>query len=212
MSQVLKSAKVNYKGKSKFGGMSLALKHEDFDGFVQVKDPGIDLDGVEKGSIVDVKIAQKGKDNVVLALRVTGAAPSRSAPAGTGTGAYSQGDKDEFRMKHAQTIALALTELMVEKGAIKLGAQGKQQEQIEAEFIRLTVIVFNQNTPDGIKALVAAEGEVDAESGEEAEPVKPAAKKGKKAAEKQADAFDEDAESETTEGEDDGFGDDFDKN
>lgn len=208
MSQVLKSAKVNYKGKSKFGGMSLALKHEDFDGFVQVKDPSIDLDGVEKGSIVDVKIEQKGKDNVVLALRVTGAAPSRSAPAGSGTGAYSQGDKDEFRMKHAQTIALELTKLMVEKGALKLGAQGKQQEQIEVEFARLSAAVYNQNTAAGIKALVEGEAEVDAEA-EEPE-AKPAAKKGKKKVETQADAFDEEPEGETADAESGGFDDDFD--
>jgi hypothetical protein len=160
VSTTLKGAKVNYKGKSKFGGYSLALKHEDFDGFVQVKDASIDISDVEKGSIVDVIYSQKGKDNVVSKLRVTGTAPTKDKPSGSGSGAYSAEEKAEFRMKHAQTIALGLTTLIVEKGALKLGAQGKQAEQIENEFLRLSAVIYNTAGGEGLKALVASEAAV----------------------------------------------------
>lgn len=161
---VLKGARINKIGASKFGGRYMAVKHNDFDGFLDVKDDGLDLDGLE-GSFADIQYEEKGKKKLVVKVRPAGgsgggsstnaSAQAGRAPAASNGGGYNSDPRGaSIVMQHAQKVSAELVKLFVDKGVIKLGAQPKQQAQIMELFDELATHLFVRAQGDGLQKIV----------------------------------------------------------
>jgi hypothetical protein len=208
---VLKQARVSFIGDSKFGGKSIAVKHADYDGFLQVKDEsGVDVSGVEKDSIIDVIYTEKGKEkHYVTKLRVTGKAEPKKGGGkwgGKGGGGFggkrefTEAEKAEFAIKDALPVAADLTKYAIEKGILKLGAQGKQEEQMTQLFDTLALHIYQLIRDVGKKA--EAESKVKSDAKSEPDTKAPA----------ETEDFDAPAAAGEAEGDAEGFEDDFDSN
>ena len=148
---ILKGAKVNYIGKSKFGGMSLAIKHDQHDGFVQVKDAAIDLNGVEKGSLIDVEIEKIKRDFVVSRLRLNAA----NSGSNTGTTVAGSGNADSRQSSIVMQTAYKVAGHVLST-AVAAGALGKKesasQEVLLSTLYSIALHVYSRCLGDGLQA------------------------------------------------------------
>ena len=164
---VLKGARVNKVGDSKFGKGKrwIAVKHEEYDGFLNVDDASIE---VNQGDVLDIMYEQKGKSLVVTKVRsAAGGAPpaaAASAPSsGGGNNRYSDATQQSIVMQHAQKVSAQLVTLFVDKGVIKLGAQAKQHAQLLALFDELSAHIFSTAQGAGLQAIVEEQAALKAE-------------------------------------------------
>jgi len=165
---VLKGARVNKVGDSKFGKGKrwIAVKHEEYDGFLNVDDASIE---VNQGDVLDIMYEQKGKSLIVTKVRPSGGGGGPAAPATlSGGGApapYIGGPSREqsIVMQHAQKVSAQLVTLFVDKGVIKLGAQAKQHAQLLELFDELSAHIFSTAQGAGLQAIVEEQAALKAE-------------------------------------------------
>ena len=160
---VLKGARINKVGDSKFGKGKrwIAVKHEDYDGFLNVDDASIE---VNQGDVLDIMYEQKGKSLIVTKVRAAGGGSSEPVPhsrAAGGSGApsgaptYNSDPRGaSIVMQHAQKVSAELVKLFVDKGVIKLGAQAKQHAQLMDLFDELATHLFVRAQGDGLQKIV----------------------------------------------------------
>jgi len=149
---VLKGARINKVGDSKFGKGKrwIAVKHEEYDGFLNVDDASIE---VNQGDVLDIMYEQKGKSLIVTKVR----------PSGGGNNRYSDATQQSIVMQHAQKVSAQLVTLFVDKGVIKLGAQAKQHAQLLELFDELSAHIFSTAQGAGLQAIVEEQAALKAE-------------------------------------------------
>lgn len=160
---------VNFVGDNKKGG-GRGMFVQGVDGWVRIA-KSADDDGIVKGAKVMALIGTKNGEAFASKVKVL-AAP-RAGGGGGGRGGGGGGYKKDpavqrsIVMQHSQEMAVRFLEILVEQGAIKLGASNKPEVRklaLEVLIDEQTLRFYTQAAEDGAEEFAAGSDEEDTEA------------------------------------------------
>jgi hypothetical protein len=148
-------ATINKTGPSKFkpGEWWIAIKHDDYDGFLNVP-PGIDVRELA-GSVVDIITSGVGKKAVVSKLRVVsnGDSDTGSASSGGGKGGGWSAEKTaSVVMQSAYKSAGPVLEAFVAAEGVVLGKEPERKQQLLALLDDIALHIYARTNEAGAVA------------------------------------------------------------